>query len=322
VPDRRSFLVGVAALGTAIGVHAQPVRAARIGWVSYTQPGVALEAFQDGMRGLGYSGRDAVGIEVRVVEPHPDRVRAAIEELQKLPVALIFCQAAIAPAAHRINAGRVPLVFAFSGDPVVAGMVESFARPGGNTTGMSFLALELVGKRLEVMKTIVPSVRRVAIVANPQHPGEKAELQASVDAAQRMGVQTSYVPILPGEAPDNAFDRIRQERVHGIIVFQDAGMVARAARIAEFALQERLPTVSGWSQFAKSGFLATYGPNLNDGYRRLAVYVDRILHGARVETLPVELPTRFELVVNLTTAKALGLTVPQSLLARADEVIQ
>jgi len=322
VTSRRSFLVTIAALGAVTAARAQPASPLRIGWISYTAPGVAIDAFQDGMRALGHTGSNAVGIEVRVVEPDPERVRAAIEELQRLPVALIVCQAAVAPVAHRINAGRVPLVFAFSGDPVVAGMVESFGRPGGNTTGMSFLALELVGKRLEVMKTIAPSVRRVAIVANPQHPGEKAELQASVDAAQRMGVQTSYVPILPGEAPDNAFDRIRQERVHGIIVFQDAGMVARAARIAEFALQERLPTVSGWSQFAKSGFLATYGPNLNDGYRRLAIYVDRILHGARVETLPVELPTRFELVVNLTTAKALGLTVPQSLLARADELIQ
>ena len=322
MPDRRSFLVGIAALGTAIGARAQPMPASRIGWISYTAPGVALEAFQDGMQALGYAGNSAVDIDVRVVEPQPDRVRTAIEELQKRPVALIFCQAAVAPVAHRVSAGRVPLVFAFSGDPVVAGMVESFGRPGGNTTGMSFLALELVGKRLEVMKSIVPAVQRVAIVANPQHPGEQAELRASADAAQRLGVQTAYVPILPGESPDNAFDRIRRERVQGIIVFQDAGMVARAARIAEFALKERLPAVSGWAQFAQDGFLATYGPNLNDGYRRLAVYVDRILKGARARDLPVELPTRIELVINLKTAKALGVTIPQSLLSRADGVIQ
>jgi len=294
----------------------------RIGWISYTAPGIALDAFQDGMRALGYSGANAIGIEVRVVEPNPDRVRAAVEELQQLPVALIVCQAAVAPVAHRLNAGRIPLVFAFSGDPVVAGMVESFGRPGGNTTGMSFLALELVGKRLEVMKEIAPSVRRVAILANPQHPGEKAELRASLEAAEHLRVQTSYVQILPGENPENAFDRIRQERVQGIVVFQDAGMVARAAKIAEFALKERLLAVSGWAQFAHAGFLATYGPNLADVYRRLAVYADRLLKGARAESLPVELPTRIELAINMKTAKALGLTVPQSLLLRADEVIQ
>jgi len=319
---RRSFLAASAALAAAWGARAQPASPPRIGWISYTAPGVALDAFQDGMRALGYTGRNAVAVEVRVVEPDPERVRTAIEELQRLPVALIVCQAAVAPVAHRINAGRVPLVFAFSGDPVLAGMVESFGRPGGNTTGMSFLSLELVGKRLEVMKEIAPSVRRVAIVANPQHPGEKAELKASLDAAERMGVQTAYVQILPRESPVAAFERIRQERVQGIIVFQDAGMVARAAQIAEFALKERLLAISGWAQFAQAGFLATYGPNLASVYGHIAVYVDRLLKGARAESLPVELPTRIELVVNMKTAKALGVTIPRAMLLRADEVIQ
>ena len=213
-------------------------------------------------------------------------------------------------------------MFAFSGDPVVAGIAESFARPGGNTTGMSFLALELVGKRLELMKEIAPSVRRVAILANPQHPGEKAEAAASLDAAARMGVQTVYVTILPGESPDAAFERIRRERVDGIVVFQDAGMVARAGRMAAFALKERVVAVSGWAQFADAGFLATYGPNLRDSFRRLASYVDRILKGARADSLPVELPTRVELAVNLRTAKALSIMVPDSVLRRADVVIQ
>ena len=320
--NRRSFLAGMAALGAAIGARAQPASGVRIGWISYTAPGAALDAFQDGMRALGYSGKDAVGIEVRVVEPNTDLVRAAMEELQRLRVTLIVAQAAVGPVAHRANAGRVPLVFAFSGDPVVAGMVESFGRPGGNSTGISFLALELVGKRLEVMKEMAPSLRRVAILANPQHPGEKAEQRASLDAAERLGLQAAYVQILPGEQPDSAFDRIRRERVQGVIVFQDAGMVARAARIADFALKEKLLAVSGWSQFAQAGFIATYGPNLDDGYRRLAVYVDRLLKGARADSLPVELPTRFELVLNLKSAKTLGLTMPQSLLARADEVIR
>lgn len=320
--QRRSFVLGLAALGVARNAFAQSAPASRIGWISYTPPGVALDAFQEGMRSLGYAGRNAAVVEVRVVEPNAERVRATLDELQRLPVALIICQAAIGPVAHKVNVGRVPLLIAFSGDPVVAGMVESFGRPGGTTTGMSFMALELVGKRLEVMKEISPAVRRVAIFANPQHPGEKAELKASLDAAERMGMATAYVQILPGESPEAAFDRIRQEHVQGIVVFQDAGMVTRAARIAEFALKERLMAISGWSQFAHAGFLATYGPNLNDAYRRLAYYADRLLRGARAADLPVELPSRVELVVNMKTARALDMTIPQSMLLRADEVIQ
>jgi putative ABC transport system substrate-binding protein len=270
---------------------------------------------------LGYAGSRTVGIEVRIVEARPESVKAAVDELSRIGVALIVAQAAVGPAVHRAAAGGIPVVFAFSGDPVVAGMAQSFAHPGGNATGMSFMALELVGKRLEVMKEIAPAVRRVAILANPQHPGEKAELAASLDAADRMGVQTLYTPILPGEAPDAAFDRIRREKVDGIVVFQDAGMIARAGLIARFALQERMPAVSGWAQFAEAGFLATYGPNLQDAYRRLASYVDRILKGARADNLPIELPVRLELVVNLGTAKALGLVVPESVLRRADLAI-
>ncbi len=320
--NRRSFLAAMAAVGALNGARAQSPAGPSIGWIAYSPPGPALDAFQDGMRALGYAGRNAASVEVRVVEANPDRVRVAVEELQQLPVALIICQAGAAPVVHRLNAGRTPLLFAFSGDPMVAGMVESFARPGGNTTGISFFAFELVGKRFEVLREIAPSARRVAIIANPQHPGEKAERRVSLEAAERLDMQTSYIEMRPGENPDAAFDRIRQARVQALIVFPDGASIARAAQIAEFALKERLLAVSGWSQFARAGFLATYGPNLSDSYRRLATFADRILKGARADSLPVELPTRIELVVNTTTAKALGVTIPQAMLLRADEVIQ
>lgn len=319
---RRAFLAAGAATFAATRVPAQAPAGTRIGWISYTPPGQTLAAFEDAARAQGYTGRNAMRVEVRVVEATPERVRAAVEELQAMPVALIVAQAAVAPVAYRASSGRVPILFAFSGDPAIAGMVESLGRPGGHATGVSFLALELVGKRLEVMKEIQPALRRVAILANPQHPGENAEKAASLAAAERMDVQTAYVPILPGDAPDAAFDRIRKERVQGIVVFQDAGMVARAARIAQFAVQERLLAVSGWRQFVDAGFVATYGPALEDGYRRLATYADRLLRGARAADLPVELPSRIELALNLATARTIGVTVPPTLLARADEVVR
>lgn len=318
--NRRDFVTGMGALGAAITVraHAAPPR---IGWMCYTPPGAALVAFREGMAALGYTGARELGIDVRVVENNSERVKAAVEELIAQRVALIITQAAVGPSANRQVAGRVPVVFAFSGDPVIAGMMESFARPGGNTTGMSLLALELVGKRFEVIRELAPAIRRVAILANPQHPGERSELTSSLAAAQRMNLETEYVQILPGADTEPAYERIRRARVQAIVVFQDAGMVARGASIAQFALKERLLAVSGWSQFAHAGFVATYGPNLGDVYRRLGVCVDRILKGARAGELPVELPTRIELVINLHSARALGIDVPQSVLVRADEVI-
>jgi len=321
--NRRDFLMMTAALAAVRDARAQsPSGGTRIGWITYSVPGSALDAFHEGMRALGYVGARAVRVEVRVVEPNAERVRAAVEELQAMPVPLIVCQAGAAPVAHRVNARRVPVVFAYSGDPVVAGMVDSFARPGGNSTGLSFLSLELVGKRLEVMREIAPGMRRVGILANPQHPGEKAELNASLEAAGRLGLQTSYLQWLPGESADTVFERIRRERVQGIVVFPDNAMVARSVQIAEFAVRERLLAVSGWALFAHAGFVASYGPNLKDAYRRLAAYVDRLLKGAVASALPVELPSRFELVVNLKTAKALGVPIPQSLVLRADETIE
>ena len=318
---RRQLVLGALAMPlTSMAQMAGPP--ARIGWIALTDPGTRLAEFRDGLRGLGYVGAREPRIDLRVAERDPQSVRAAVDELLQLPVALIVAQVTAAPLVHRAAVGRVPVVFAFSGDPVEAGLVASFARPGGNTTGMSFLALELVGKRIELIKDIAPKARRVAILANPQHPGEKAERRESLNAAARLGLETVYAEFDAVQGLAVALGKIRGQRCDGLVVFPDAGMVARAGQIAEFALKERLLCISGWAEFAQAGCIASYGPNLRDGYLRLAHYAERILNGAHPSSLPVELPTRVELVLNARTAKALGITFSRSLLVRADEVIQ
>jgi putative ABC transport system substrate-binding protein len=304
------------------GLAQQVVSAPRIGWISVADPGVRLDEFREGLRALGYVGAREARIELRIAPRDPQSVRAVVDELLRLPVSLIVAHISAAPLVHRATAGRGPVVFAFSGDPVEAGLVASFARPGGNTTGMSFMALDLVGKRLQMIKDIAPKARRVAILANPQHPGEKAERRESLVAADRLALETAYVEFDAAAGFEVALDSVRRQRCEGMVVFPDAGMLGRAAQIAEFALKERLLCVSGWPEFAHAGCVASYGPNLSEGYRRLAHYADRILNGSRPSSLPVELPTRLEMVINLKTARALGIAVPQSVLLRADEVIQ
>jgi putative ABC transport system substrate-binding protein len=261
-------------------------------------------------------------IDLRIAQRDASSVSAVVDELLRLPVALIVAHINAAPLVQRAVAGRAPIVFAFSGDPVEAGLVASYARPGGNTTGMSFMALELVGKRLELIKDMAPTSRRVAILSNPQHPGEKAERQASMQAAEMLGLELFHAELDPAQGFEAALDKVRRQRCDGLVVFPDAGMLARATQIAEFGLKERLMCVSGWAEFAQAGCIASYGPNLREGYRRLAHYADRILKGALPSSLPVELPTRLEMVLNLKTARALRLSVPQAVLLRADEVIQ
>jgi putative ABC transport system substrate-binding protein len=291
-------------------------------WITFTDSTQRVEEFREGLRDLGYVGAKALRLDVRQVERDPKRLADLIEDLIGQRVSLVVAHINAAPMVHRAVAGRLPVVFAFSGDPIEAGMVQSLARPGGTTTGMSFMALELVGKRLELIREIAPKMTRVAILANPQHPGVRAERSASQRAADQLGLKTAYVELNPARSFEAALDEVRHQACEGLIVFPDAGMLARASQIAEFALKERLLCVSGWPEFARSGCIASYGPNLREGHVRLAHYVDRILKGAMPANLPVELPTRFELVVNVKTAKALGLVVPASLLLRADEVIE
>jgi putative ABC transport system substrate-binding protein len=205
---------------------------------------------------------------------------------------------------------------------VEAKLVTSIARPGGNLTGVTFLALELVGKRLELLREVLPRLSRVAVLANQEHPGEPAELRESQAVARRLGLNMLYVPVRTVGDFEGAFTQVERDGVEAIVAFPDLLIMSQAKAIAEFATKRRIPAVSGWAGFAVAGNLMTYGPNLDESYRIIAVYADRILKGAKPGDLPVEQPTKYQFVVNLKTAKTLSLTIPQSVLLRADDVIQ
>jgi putative tryptophan/tyrosine transport system substrate-binding protein len=222
------------------------------------------------------------------------------------------------------------VVFGFSGDPVDGKLVESWARPGTNFTGMSYLAIELVGKRIELLKEWLPQTRRIAILARPQHPGAHLEQQATEAVVKKLGIDFSYFPYQPQSflpARDlselgTAFRSILQDHCDALVVFPDSAMYELSDRLAQFALEAKLPSVSGWSSFAQKGLLMTYGPNVRELYRTLARYTDRILRGAKPADLPIEVPAKFYLAINQKTAKSLGLEIPPTLLSRADEVIE
>ena len=246
-----------------------------------------------------------------------------------LPIPEVIVAQEFTVLAFRSVKTEKPLVFGFSGDPLDVKLVESWARPGGNFTGMSYLAIELVGKRIELLKEWLPQTQRIAVLARPQHPGEHLERQASEAVAVKLGIELSYFPYKSPGLPardlselETAFRAIVRDRCDALVVFPDSVMYEISDHVARLALQAKLPSVSGWSSFANKGLLMTYGPNVRAIYRSLAGYVDRILHGMRPADLPFQAPTSFYLAINVGTAKALGLEVPPTLLARADELIE
>jgi putative ABC transport system substrate-binding protein len=244
-----------------------------------------------------------------------------IEELLRLPVDVIVTQG---PATWAVvkNVTTVPVVYVFSADPVEAGFAQSFARPQGNSTGLTLMSVELNGKRLELARELVPALRRTAILANPDHRGEHLEREDSEEAARRLGITIQYLPVHNVAELDASFSAVAAGEPEAIVVFPDPVTVRNRQRIIDFAETRHLPVISGWAIFAESGALCTYGPRLPESYKRAAYYIDRILKGEKPGDLPIERPTLFELVVNRKTAKALGLTVPRTILARADEVIE
>ena len=305
---------------------AQPVTSgtvARIAWIAGSAgplPTPAyLEAMRAGLRERDWSeGRNLV-IHARWGEP--SSAAGLTTELLQLRPRVLVAQGAMVLGARTVDS-VVPIVFGFSGDPVEAGLAASFARPGGRLTGIAMQSLELVGKRLEIIKELMPRLSRVAILANPAHPGEQLELRASRAAANLLGLNVQYLPVTSARDFELAFPALLRERAEAIVAFPDALVMSQAKVIAEFSRRHRVPAVSGWSEFADEGNLLTYGPNLRTTWKQAAGVVDRILRGARPAELPVEQPSSFELVINQQAAEALGLTIPSAVAMRAERVIR
>ena len=303
----------------------QPGKVARIGYLSPGSPTTFTrfdEAFRQGLRELGYVEGQNIVIEYRWAERRDERLPDLAAELVSLKVDVIVAGGTPAPLAAKHATRTIPIVMSTAGDPIGSGLVASLARPGGNVTGLSARSPELGGKRLQLLKEVVPGVSRVAVLWNAANPYAALVVRETEAAARTLGVQVQSLEVRGPDDFENALPAAIRGRAGALIVVGDPLLFSYRMRIADFAARNRLPAAYNLREFAEAGGLMAYGENLADLYRRAATYVDKILKGAKPADLPVEQPTKFELVINLKTAKALRLTIPQSVLIRADEVIQ
>jgi len=327
--DRRAFIGTLAGGLLAAPLAAEAQQAAKIARIGYLTTNMAagpvLEAFRQGLRDLGYvEGRNLV-IEYRAAEGKSERLPALAAELVALKVDVIVAPTTPAALAAKQATRTIPIVFSFAPDPVASGLVTSLARPGGNVTGLSVLGPELVGKRLELLTQAVPGVSRVAFLWQPgaldERQGKDILKEAEV-AARALGVRLQFVEARGPADFDSAFSEMTRARADALTVLTSVMFFNERRRLVDLAAKNRLPAVYPWRDSVDAGGLMSYGPNVADLFRRAATYVDKILKGAKPADLPVEQPTKFELVINPKAAKALGLTIPPSVLGRADEIIQ
>jgi putative ABC transport system substrate-binding protein len=283
---------------------------------------VLFAALQDGLRELGYVDGQNIKFESRWADGNYDRLPDLAGELVRLKVDVIVTYGTPASQAAKRATGTIPIVMAGIIDPVASGLVTSLARPGGNITGESMMSPDLVEKQLEILKEIVPKVSRVALLHNPANPGNEPQVRRAQGAARALGIRLQILGAKGPSEIDSDFAAMTSEQAGAVIVLVDAMLQNNRARITDLAARHRLPAVYGLSEYAEAGGLLAYGPHRLDLFRRAATYVDRILKGAKPGDLPVEQPTRFELVINRKAAKALGLTIPPAMLLRADQVIE
>jgi putative ABC transport system substrate-binding protein len=317
-----SILFAGALLAVAFTVEAQQQKKIpRIGYVSSDFNSTRIEAFRQGLRDLGYVEGQNIVIEHRYAEGNLDRLPALAAELVRLKVDVIFAETTPAVQAAKKATTTVPIV-TVSGDPVGFGFVASLARPGGNITGLANLSPELVGKRLDLLKEVVPRVSRVAVLFNPDSPGAALRMRETEAAAPSLGIKLQPVEVRGPNDLEHAFSAMKKERAGALIPLTSPLISDQRKQIVELAAKNRLPAMYDSRVFSEAGGLMSYGTNLADLDRRAAMYVDKILKGAKPGDLPIEQPKKFELIVNLKAAKQIDLTIPPNVLARADRVIK
>lgn len=328
--DRRMFIGAVtgSVLAAPLAAVAQPrATIPRIGFLSpvstLSPPSTNHEAFRQALRELGYVDGRTIAIEFRSAEGKPEQLSGLAAELVRLKVDLIVTNSELAIRAAKEATSTIPIVMAVVSDPVANGFVAGLARPGGNITGLTNLASGLDRKRLELLRQAVARADHIAVLRYSPAPRDDAIFWQEVQsAAQALGIRLLSVAVEHADGFANAFAAMRRERADALIVLANSFFFAYRTRITELAAQNQIPAMYEQRQFVEAGGLMSYGPNIADLWRRAATYVDKILKGAKPADLPVEQPTKFQLVINLKTAKALGITIPQSVLLRADEVIQ
>ena len=316
--------LAVALLAAPLVAGAQTAKLPRIGilTLAVASSTAVFEGFRQGLRDLGWVEGRNIALEYRFAQGRPDGLSALAAELVRMKVDVIVIEGGQAALAAKHATQTIPIVMAVIDDPVKAGLVASLARPGGNVTGLTLFASELSGKRLQLLKEVVPRSTLVAVIRNVTHPNA-ADLWGETEAAARsLDLRLQSVEVRSPADLGGAFKAVTSARPSAFITLADGMLFYNRTRIVEFAAQSQLPAIYPDREFAKAGGLMAYGPSLASNFRRAATYVDKILKGAKPADLPVEQPTKFELVINAKTAKALGLTIPLAVLARADEVIQ
>ena len=318
-------LIIVVVAGGASAKAQQPGTVPRIGFLITSSPSVIaprIEAFQQGLRELGYVEGKNVVIERRYAEGKLDRLPALAVELVRIQVDVIVTSGPTATRPAKEATSTIPIVMTFDDDPVGSGFVASLTRPGGNITGLSTLSPEISGKQLELLKEIVPRLGRVAVMGTTTRQGTAQNLREMEPAATAFGVKLQYLDVADPKDIESVFRAASKGRADAVLVLQSPVFNPQRAQIADLALKNRLPAAYPRREFVEAGGLMSYGVSSSDLDRRAATYVDKILKGAKPADLPVEQPTKFELVINLKTAKQIGLTIPPNVLARADKVIK
>ena len=315
------MLLAVAAIAEA----QQPKKVPRIGYLAANPRSTSaarIEAFRQGLRELGYSEGKNIIIEWRFADANPDRVRTFAAELVRFPVEIIVTAG---PASNRVAkqaTATIPIVMGFDDDPVGSGYAASLARPGGNVTGLSTLAPEITGKQLELLRETVAKLSRLAVLGNATQPGNPQALRELTIAADAVRVQLQYLEVRSARDIETAFGDASKEHTDAVLLLASPVFLSQRKQIAELAIKARLPTISGRPEITEDGGLLFYGANYNDLFRRAAAYVDKILKGTKPADLPIEQPTKFEFIINLKTAKQIGLAIPPNVLAGADRVIR